>query len=45
MTLKEIDTILKETEATINNRPLAYVESDTTLQDTTFKVRVNGVIY
>ena len=26
----ELHTILKETEATVNNRPLTYVESDTT---------------
>ena len=30
LTQTELHTILKETEATVNNRPLTYVESDTT---------------
>ena len=30
LTQTELDTILKETDASVNNRPLTYVESDTT---------------
>ena len=29
LTQTELHTILKETEATVNNKPLTYVESDT----------------